>query len=137
MTTPAGTPAATPPAGRYGSAPSARTVLARRLGLGALVLAALALLAWVGLHLLRDPIQWNDVGYHVNGSTSIDVTFDVTKSPSAHATCRVQALSQAFAEVGVADVPVGPGTTSTQRLTVTVPTSERAVTGTVATCHLD
>ena len=102
-----------------------------------LVLAALAVLAWVGSWMLRDPVQWRDVGYHVNGATSIDVTFDVTKSTSASATCRVRALSQSYAEVGVADVPVGPGTTSTQRLTVTVPTSERAVTGTVDSCHID
>ncbi len=127
----------TPPTGRYGPTPTSRTVAGRRAALALLGLAALALLAWVGLHMLRDPVQWSDVGYHVNGPTSVDVTFDVTKSPGASATCRVQALSQSFAEVGVADVPVGPGTTSTQRLTVTLPTSELAVTGTVATCHID
>jgi hypothetical protein len=126
----------TPPAGRYGSAPTARAVRWRRAGLVVLVLAALAVLAWVGIHTLRDPVQWRDVAYHVNDATSVDVTFDVTKSPSASATCRIHALSQSFAEVGVADVAVGPGTTSTQRLTVHVPTSELAVTGTVATCHV-
>ena len=127
----------TPPAGRYGPAPTARTTTWRRLGLVVLVLAALAVLSWVGIATLRDPVQWRDVGYHVNGATSIDVTFDVTKSTSATATCRVRALSQSYAEVGVTDVPVGPGTTSTQRVTVTVPTSETAVTGTVQTCHVD
>ena len=126
----------TPPAGRYGPAPTAVAAMWRRVGLVVLILAALAVLAWVGIGTLRDPVQWRDVGYHVNGSTSIDVTFDVTKSTSASATCRVRALSQSFAEVGVADVPVGPGRTSTQRVTVNVPTSERAVTGTVASCHL-
>ena len=126
----------TPPAGRYGPAPTVRTVVWRRAGLAVLVLAALGVLAWVGLHQLTDPVQWSDVGYHVNGPTSIDVTFDVTKAPSASATCHVHALSQTFAEVGVLDVPVGPGTTSTQRLTVTLPTSERAVTGTVVSCRI-
>jgi hypothetical protein len=126
----------TAPAGRYGPAPTARARTWRRLALAALILAALAVLAWVGIATLRDPVQWRDVGYHVDGSTSIDVTFDVTKATTASATCRVRALSQAFAEVGVADVPVGPGTTSTQRVTVTIPTSERAVTGTVQTCRL-
>lgn len=130
------TPLTTPPAGRYGPAPTVRTLWWRRAGLVVLVLAALGVLAWVGLFMLRDPVQWRDVGYHVNGATSIDVTFDVTKSPSASATCHVHALSQTFAEVGVQDVPVGPGTTSTQRLTVTLPTSERAVTGTVVSCRL-
>ena len=127
----------TPPAGRYGPAPTASATVWRRLGLAALILVALAVLAWVGIATLRDPVQWRDVGYHINGSTSIDVTFDVTKSTSATATCRVRALSQSYAEVGVTDVPVGTGTTSTQRVTVTVPTSETAVTGTVQTCHVD
>ena len=79
----------TPPAGRYGPAPTVRTVVWRRAGLAVLVLAALGGLAWVGLHQLTDPVQWSDVGYHVNGPTSIDVTFDVTKAPSASATCHV------------------------------------------------
>ena len=127
----------TPPAGRYGPAPTARAAVWRRLGLAALILAALAVLAWVGIATLRDPVQWRDVGYHVNGSTSIDVTFDVTKATSASATCRVEALSESFAQVGFYDVPVGPGPTSTLRVTVTVPTSETAVTGTVRSCHLD
>ena len=127
----------TAPTDRYGTAPTARTAMWRRLGLVVLILAALAVLAWVGIATLRDPVQWRDVGYHVNGSTSIDVTFDVTKATSASATCRVEALSESFAQVGFYDVPVGPGPTSTLRVTVTVPTSERAVTGTVSSCHLD
>ncbi|HEY0118514.1 MAG TPA: DUF4307 domain-containing protein [Cellulomonas sp.] len=127
----------TPPAGRYGPAPTTRTTLWRRLGLAVLVLAAVAVLTWLGITTLRDPVQWRDVGYHVNGSTSIQVTFDVTKATSASATCRVHALSEAYAEVGVMDVPVGPGTTTTQRVTVTIPTSETAVTGTVQTCSID
>jgi len=126
----------TPPAGRYGPPATARTVMWRRVSIAAIALAALAGLAWVGSYMLRDPVQWSDVGYHVNGATSIDLTFDVTKSASASASCRVHALSQSFAEVGVLDVPVGPGTTTTQRVTVTIPTSETAVTGTVVTCHI-
>jgi hypothetical protein len=125
-----------PPAGRYGPEATARTVLWRRTGIVALALAVVAVLAWIGVWMLRAPVQWSDVGYHVNGATSIDVTFDVTKSTSASASCHVHALSKSFAEVGVADVPVGPGTTSTQRVTVTIPTSELAVTGTVVTCHI-
>lgn len=126
----------TPPAGRYGTEPTARTRLWRRTGLAALVVAALGVIAWVGVNELRDPVQWQDVGYHVDGATAIKVTFQVTKSPSASATCRVEALSATYAQVGVQDVPVGPGSTSTQTVTVTVPTSERAVTGTVASCQL-
>ncbi len=127
---------ARPPAGRYGPEPTSRTRLAHRLGLAALVLAALAVLTWVGIGTLRDPVQWRDVGYHVDGATSIDVTFDVTADPDATATCRVEALSASYAQVGVTDVEVAPGPTSTRRMTVTIPTAERAVTGTVRSCRV-
>jgi len=126
----------TPPAGRYGPAPTARTALARRLGLVALVLVAVAVFVWLGFGALRDPVQWRDVGFHVDGATSIDVTFDVTKDPDATATCHVEALSQSYAQVGVTDVEVGPGGARTQRVTVTIPTAETAVTGTVRGCRL-
>lgn len=82
---------------------------------------------------LRDPVQWKDIGFVVDGSDAIEVTFDVTKDPGSSATCRVRALSQAFVEVGITQVEVGPGP-RTQRVTVTVPTAELAVSGTVASC---
>ena len=101
------------------------------------MLAVVAVAAWVGAGVLRDPVQWRDVGYHVDDATSIQVTFDVTKDVTASATCRVQALSRSYAQVGVHDTVVGPGTTRTQRVTVQVATSERAVTGTVMHCTID
>ena len=123
-----------PPAGRYGPEPSARRRLWARLGLAALVVATLAVLAWLGWGVLRDPVQWRDVGFHVDGASSIEVTFDVTKAPTATVTCRVVGLSQSFGHVGVKDVTVGPGSTRTLRVTVTVPTAETAVSGTVTGC---
>jgi hypothetical protein len=64
----------------------------------------------------------------------VDVTFEVTKPGDDTVSCRVQALSQSFAEVGVRTVEVGPADVATQRVTVTVPTAELAVSGTVASC---
>ena len=84
---------------------------------------------------VRDPVQWQDVGYRVDGPTSTEVTFDVTTRPGAAATCRVQALSSSYAQVGVLDVPVPPAETRTRRVTVTVPTVELAVTGIVQGCE--
>jgi len=130
-TTPATGP--TPPAGRYGPEPDERS---RIPWLVTVVLAALVgavVVAWLGLGALRDPVQWKDIGFVVDGSDAIEVTFDVTKDPGSSATCRVRALSQAFAEVGITQVEVGPGP-RTQRVTVTVPTAELAVSGTVASC---
>lgn len=125
-----------PPAGRYGPEPTARTRRLSRVAIAVLVIAVLAVVAWLGAGTLRDPVQWRDVGYHVDGDASIQVAFDVTKDVAATATCRVEAMSRSYAQVGVLDVTVGPGTTRTQRVTVEVPTSERAVTGTATHCDI-
>lgn len=128
-------PAPRPPAGRYGPEPTDTTRRLQRLGLAAVVVVAMVLLAWIGAGVMRDPVQWQDVGYRVDGPTSTEVTFDVTTRPGGAATCRVQALSSSYAQVGVLDVPVPPAATRTRRVTVTVPTVELAVTGIVQRCE--
>jgi len=125
-----------PPAGRYGSTPDATRRRRTQVLVAVLTVLGLLTTAWLGAAVLRDPVQWKDVGFDVAGSTSVDVTFEVTKAPSASAVCRVRALSQSYAEVGVLDVTVPPTGTATQRVTVTVPTTELAVTGTVEGCDL-
>lgn len=126
--------AAGAPAGRYGRAAGP---VRRRLTIIAVALASalvLALGAWYTWGIFADPVQWQDVGFHVNDDRSVDVTFEVTKAQSATVTCRVRALSQSYGEVGVSDVEVGPADTRTLRVTVHVVTSELAVTGTVDRC---
>ena len=128
-------PAPRPPAGRYGPEPTDATRRLQRLGLAVAVGAAMVVLGWSGAGVVRDPVQWQDGGYRVDGPTSTEVTFDVTTRPGAAATCRVQALSSSYAQVGVLDVPVPPAETRTRRVTVTVPTVELAVTGVVQGCE--
>ena len=133
MTT-APAPAPRPPAGRSGPEPTARTG-ARRWGWWVVLgVVAGAALVWVAIGVTDEQVTWKDVGYHVDGPTSTDVTFEVTKPTGDTVSCRVQALSQSFAEVGVRTVEVGPADAATQRVTVTVPTAELAVSGTVASC---
>jgi len=127
-------PAPQPPAGRYGPEPTARTGARRRIGWAAVSVVAAAVLVWVAIGVTDEQVTWKDVGYHVDGTTSTDVTFEVTKPKGDTVSCRVQALSQSFAEVGVRTVEIGPADTATQRVTVTVPTAELAVSGTVASC---
>ncbi|GIG38614.1 DUF4307 domain-containing protein [Cellulomonas phragmiteti] len=129
-------PAPRPPAGRYGPEPTDGTRRLQRLALAALVVVAMVVLAWIGTGVMRDPVIWQDVGYRVDGPGSTEVTFDVTTAVGAAATCRVQALSSSYAQVGVLDVPVPPADTRTRRVTVTVPTVELAVTGVVQRCEL-
>ena len=130
-------PAPRPPAGRYGPEPTDGTRRLQRLGLAALVVVAMLVIGWVGGGVLRDPVQWQDVGYRVDGPTRPEVTFAVTTDVGRSATCRVQALSSSYAQVGVLDVPVPPADHRTRRVTVTVPTVELAVTGVVDGCRLD
>lgn len=130
-------PAPRPPAGRYGPEPTDSTRRLQRLGLAALVVVAMLVLGWIGSGVLRDPVQWQDVGYTVQGPDATQVTFDVTTGAGASATCRVQALSASYAQVGVLDVPVPPADTRTRRVTATIPTVGLAVTAVVQSCSAD
>ena len=128
-------PAPRPPAGRYGPEPTESTRRLQRLGLAVLVVAAMVLLAWVGSGVLRDPVIWKDIGYRVDGPSSTEITFEVTTPVGESATCRVQALSASYAQVGVLDVPVPATDHRTRRVTVTIPTVETAVTAVVQGCE--
>ncbi len=129
-------PATRPPAGRYGPEPTARSVRRGRLALVTAGVLGVALVVWIGLSLAGRPVSWKDVGFHVQGPQAIDVTFEVTKPKEATVRCTVTALSESYAQVGVRSVDVGPADTATRRVTVTVQTSELAVTGTVEPCEL-
>jgi len=103
------------------------------------VLAAvvgLAVVVWIGLAMAGKPVSYKDVGFKVNGSQSVDVTFEVTKPKESTVTCTLTALSESYAEVGVRTVEVGPADTATRRVTATVQTTELAVTGIVDSCAL-
>ncbi len=124
------------PVGRYGAEPTRRSRRRTIALLAVVVLAGLALILWLGLRSAATPVRWNDVGYRLDGATSVQVTFDVIKDPDATAVCRIQALSQSHAEVGVQSVTVGPAATQVQRVTTTIPTAEQAVTVLVHSCAL-
>ena len=123
-----------PPAGRYGSDSTSGGRPAWFAPAVVLAVLAAVVIAWLGVSTLRDPVQWQDVGFSITGPESIDVTFQVTKDPGATARCQVRALSRSFAEVGVRSVDVGPSADRAQRVTVRIATSELAVTGTVGRC---
>lgn len=125
---------------RYGRRPDrgrrARTLLVA----AGVLLAGLAAGwgAWVA-HIVTDrPVTWEDIGFEVTGDAATRVTFDVHLAgdlpPDARAICTVRALNHTMAEVGLRDVTVGPASRRTLRTTVEIPTSERAVTGTVKEC---
>ena len=96
----------------------------------------LAVVVWIGLAMAGQPVSTKNVGFDVDGSRSVDVTFEVTKPRESTVTCTVTALSESYAEVGVRTVEVGPADAATRRVTVTVQTTELAVTGIVESCEL-
>ncbi|WP_426594541.1 DUF4307 domain-containing protein [Cellulomonas sp. McL0617] len=125
-----------PPPGRYGPAPTVRTRRRQRIGLILTAVVGLAVAVWIALNVASQPVSWKDVGFHVQGPQAIDVTFEVTKPRGDTVVCKVRALSEAFSEVGVRMVTVGPADQATQRLTATVQTTELAVSGTVDRCDI-
>ncbi|GGC15562.1 DUF4307 domain-containing protein [Cellulomonas carbonis] len=126
-----------PPVGRYGPPPDARR---RRLavgGLWALGAVGTAGALWLGVGAALTPVTWSDVGFDLRGADEVAVTFEVARRDAADAVvCRVEALNERYAQVGVLDVDVPAGGPAVQRLQVTVRTSEQAVTGIVDTCEV-
>ncbi len=131
------TPALAPPPGRYGPAtahPPRRLLVVALTLLG---LAGVGLAAWLGLRVGVVPVDWDDVGFRIEGDDRMEVTFDVTRpDPSRPASCVVEALNESHAQVGVVTVEVAASEATRVRLTTPVRTSELAVSGTVRSCRL-
>lgn len=121
---------------RYGTVPVARARLWTRLLIVVVAVAGTAVVVWVGLGMASAPVRWTDVGYQVHGSQLTDVTFEVVMEPGTVAECRVQALSESYAQVGVRDVVVGPSQAQVVRATESISTSEEAVTAIVDSCRV-
>ena len=83
------------------------------------------------------PVKFVDFGYRVLSNTITEVDFEITKPTEATAMCEVEALNNSFAVVGYKEVSIGPSETQTTRHTVTVITTETAVTGLVSNCSLN
>lgn len=134
MTTTSTPSGARPPAGRYGPEPRPGGARRRAVLLGALGAVAVAVAVWFGLAAGDAPVSWKDVGFTIEDG-SVDVVFDVIRpDPGVAAQCRLQALNEQHAQVGVRTVDVAPAEDRVQRLRSTVAVSEPAVTGVVETC---
>lgn len=124
-----------PPAGRYGPEPDARRRRRGVAALWALGVVALAVTVWLGLGVARTPVTWQDVGFRIDGAASVEVVYDVQRiDPSVPVRCRVEALAQNHAQVGVVTADVPAAESRTVRVTTTVRTTEQAVTGVVDRC---
>lgn len=128
-------PVADVPVGRYGPAPRRGARRRRAMTLWLLGLAGLAMALWIGLGAARTPVNWQDVGFRIDGAESVEVVFEVSRiDPSVPVECRLQALNQQHAQVGVRTVALRASTQTVHRLSAVVATSEEAVTGVVDRC---
>ncbi|WP_182113291.1 MULTISPECIES: DUF4307 domain-containing protein [unclassified Actinotalea] len=124
----------TPPDGRYGTTPGPGARRLQRALVVLLGLGAVALAVWTGLGAGAKPVTWKDVGFTV-GDGDIEIVYDVIRpDPSVEVRCRLHALNQQHAQVGVVVVDIGPAEARTVRLASTVAVSEPAVTGVVESC---
>lgn len=108
-----------------------------RIALGtAGVLALTGVVSYIGLKQATPTLTATVLGYQVASDHSVDVEFRVDNRQSDRAaTCTVRARSYSGDEVGRLDVPVAAGN-RTQKLSATVKTSSRAITGEVVECRL-
>jgi len=110
-----------------------------RPGVVVAVVAALAAgVAWSAYAAMRfgtPEVTWDVYGYNVVSDQRTTVTILVHRTPGTPtAVCRVRALDKGFAEVGSLEVEIPESSSRTVRLTVDIPTTRLAVTGTVDTC---
>jgi Domain of unknown function (DUF4307) len=123
------------PPGRYGRRRERRRT-PRWLPV-ALLLPVLVGVVWLAGRLYG---QYGDPPYQVTvrsqgavTQSSVAVTFTVHKRDGGPAVCKVQAKDRSAAEIGYAEVPVGPGTDVT--VTYTLVTHGRPDAVEVLSCH--
>lgn len=101
------------------------------LGVGLLTITA----AWFGFA-NYSPVSFQDLGYRVLSDTRVEIDFELTRPAGADVVCSLEALNNQFAPVGWIELVI-PGSDSTKvRNTITLNTTELAVTGLVDECRL-
>jgi hypothetical protein len=119
---------------RYGQKPSSHKTRNSILAIvGVALLTALA--GYFGFA-NYSPVSFNDIGYRVLSNTAVEVDFEISKPLNATVICDIQALNNSYGVVGWKQVTIGVTATKTLAMTVTLVTTETAVTGLVDSCKL-
>ena len=97
----------------------------------------IALAVWLGLANSLGAVTYTDTDYKVIDDRSVQVGFDVHRSPGDAVTCTVQAQDTAHGVVGVVEVTVPASAERSVHQQVVVRTASRAVGGSVRSCERD
>jgi len=119
---------------RYGEAKRPNKRRNQVLAWGAVVVATLTA-GWVGF-LNWSPITTTDIGFRVVSDWQTEVDFELQMPAGSEALCRIEALNNAFTQVGYVEIELGPFDQAITRHTVSLNTYQKAVTGLVDECTL-
>lgn len=101
------------------------------IGVGLMTIIA----AWFG-YANHSPVSYQDLGYRVLNDTRVEVDFELNRPAGVDVVCSIEALNNQFAPVGWIELVIPASDTTTVRNTVTLNTTELAVTGLVDECRL-
>jgi hypothetical protein len=121
-------------ANRYGQKP--RLSRKRWLWISAAGVTFLALGALAAAMANFNPVQSKDIGFSVKGPTQVVLDFEISKPKADTVICTLESLNEQFAQVGFKEVEIGPQSTDTVRLSVSINTTELATTALVDECRL-
>ena len=121
-------------ADRYGQKPASNPKRLRIFAIAGVVLMTITAM-WFGFA-NYSPVSHQDVGFRVISQWQTEVDFELTKPTDATVICSIEALNNSYLAVGYVQVKLGPSDFRTNRHTVSLNTTELAVTGLVDECWL-
>jgi hypothetical protein len=119
---------------RYGQRPKRDPKQYRVVAIAGVVLMTMTAM-WFG-YANYSPVTHQDIGFRVISQWQVEVDFELSKPQDATVVCSIQALNNSYLAVGYLEVELGPSDFQTNRHTVSVNTTELAVTGLVDECRL-
>ncbi|NUO89551.1 MAG: DUF4307 domain-containing protein [Dermatophilaceae bacterium] len=98
------------------------------------ILGGVGLAIWFGLSATLGQPSWQTLRYQVVSDQQVRVDFEVYRPGGTALTCTIEALARDFSPVGTSSIQVPAGADETTRMSATLRTTSRAVTGQVRTC---
>lgn len=125
-------------AARYGRTPDRirRTRLLAIVAAAAVLVVVVAWVVWAGLLGPQAGMGTRDLGYELEGDSTIRVRYELTVDAGRTTSCAVQALNSDFGIVGWKVIDIPASDQATRQFTEILRTFEPAVTGLIYRCWL-